>query len=145
MASGHTAGTVGHSVEIHFTVDDAGSADALVEALLSDRLVACGQRIGPVVSRYWWQGAIERAEEWLVLLKTRADLASRVIDAVVRLHPYETPEVVVVDIAGGAHGYLTWMADVTVGGSHKAPPSDSPTNGYRRPVRSGLSSDAGER
>lgn len=106
----------GSHVEIHFTVDDPGTADALVDAVLADRLVACGQRTGPVASRYWWRGSIERAEEWLVVLKTRADLATRVVDAIVGLHPYETPEVVVVDLAGGATGYLAWVTEVTADG-----------------------------
>ena len=78
----------------------------MVERLLADRLVACGQRVGPVVSRYWWQGALDRAEEWLVLLKTRAELATAVVDAVVAAHPYETPEVVVLDLVAATPG--TW-------------------------------------
>ena len=48
-------------------------ADAIVGSLLARHLVACGQRTGPVTSRYWWNGSLEQAEEWLVLLKTRRD------------------------------------------------------------------------
>ncbi len=103
------------SVEIRFTIDDPAGADRIVDALLSERLVACGQRLGPVVSRYWWQGARHEAEEWLVLLKTRTGLTSSVIDAVVALHPYDTPEVVAVAIAEGSPGYLGWIEDVTGG------------------------------
>lgn len=102
-------------VEIRFTIDDPGRADHIVDVLLSERLVACGQRIGPVVSRYWWQGARHEAEEWLVLLKTRTELTSRVIDAVVARHPYETPEVVAVAVVDGAAGYLGWIDEVTEG------------------------------
>jgi periplasmic divalent cation tolerance protein len=100
-------------VQIQFTLDDSRRADAIVGQLLADRLVACGQRLGPVVSRYWWDGAMERAEEWLVLLKTRADLAPAVIEAVVAAHPYDTPEVVALDVVGGAAGYLAWIDEVT--------------------------------
>jgi periplasmic divalent cation tolerance protein len=85
----------------------------MVDRLLNDRLVACGQRVGPVVSRYWWQGERTVSDEWLVLLKTRAELAPRVVEAVVAAHPYETPEVVVVGLVAGAPGYLAWIDEVT--------------------------------
>ena len=58
-------------VQVQFAIDDAEKADEIVAFLLDRHLVACGQRIGPMVSRYWWEGSLEQAEEWLVLLKTR--------------------------------------------------------------------------
>lgn len=103
---------MGH-VQIQFTIDDPERADAIVGSLLARRLVACGQRTGPVSSRYWWNGSLEQAEEWLVLLKTRSDLTSSVIAAVVADHPYDTPEVVALAIGAGAPGYLEWINDTT--------------------------------
>jgi periplasmic divalent cation tolerance protein len=100
-------------VQIQFSIDDPAAAEGIVAALLAERLVACGQTVGPVVSRYWWQGTVQQSEEWLVLLKTRADLGAAVIDAVVALHPYETPEVVVLPVSAGAPGYLRWIDEVT--------------------------------
>ena len=100
-------------VQIQFTIDDLGRADQIIEQLLARRMVACGQRTGPVVSRYWWQGSMERAEEWLVLLKTRSDLAAQVVDAVVDAHPYEKPEVLTLGVAGGAADYLAWVGHST--------------------------------
>lgn len=100
-------------MQVQFTIDDPDRADAIIEELLVARWVACGQRIGPVVSRYWWQGSLVRAEEWLVLLKTRADLEVPVIRAVVAAHPYQTPEVVGLGLQGGAPGYLAWIDQVT--------------------------------
>ncbi len=106
-------GSVTH-VEIRFTVDDPARADAIVGSLLAERIIACGQRVGPIVSRYWWSGSIERTDEWLVLLKTRSELATRVIDMIVERHPYDTPEVVALPIVAGHAGYLEWIDDVTV-------------------------------
>ena len=100
-------------VQIQFAIDDPAQADVIVESLLAQRLVACGQRTGPMVSRYRWKGSLERTEEWLVLLKTRAELAERVIEEIVRDHPYETPEVVTLAITQGAAGYLDWIGVVT--------------------------------
>ena len=100
-------------VQIQFAIDDLEVADSIVEMLLRDRLVACGQRTGPIVSRYWWNDSVEQSQEWLVLLKTRAELASAVIHSVVTHHPYATPEVITLPIAGGAAGYLAWIDSVT--------------------------------
>ena len=100
-------------VQVQFAIDDAGRADAIVEALLADHLIACGQRTGPIRSRYWWKGEREEADEWLVLMKTRADLAPTVVAEVTRLHPYETPEVITLDLVGGAPEYLAWIDEVT--------------------------------
>jgi periplasmic divalent cation tolerance protein len=100
-------------VQIQFAIDDAATADAIVEGLLQEHLVACGQRTGPISSHYWWKGALERSEEWLVLLKTRADLAAAVVEAIVEGHPYEIPEVVVLEVAGGSARYLEWVDSTT--------------------------------
>ena len=100
-------------VQIQFTIDDMARADTIVESLLAQRLVACGQRTGPIVSRYRWKGSLRQSEEWLVLLKTRSELAERVIEEIVEGHPYETPEVIAVAITHGSAGYLQWIAEST--------------------------------
>lgn len=104
----------GRCVQIQFAVDDPLRADAMVATLLARQLVACGQRTAPVVSHYRWKGELEQAEEWLVLLKTRAELADQVIEVIVKDHPYETPEVIVLPVIQGSSGYLDWIAEVTV-------------------------------
>jgi periplasmic divalent cation tolerance protein len=58
---------------------------------------------------------VESAEEWLVLVKTRADLAARVVERIVEEHPYEVPEVIVLPVIGGATPYLDWITEVTSG------------------------------
>ena len=100
-------------VQIQFSIDDVKAADAIIESLLMEHLVACGQRTGPFVSRYWWDGVLEQTTEWLVLLKTRAELAPTVVDSVVQRHPYELPEVITLAIAGGSPGYLSWIESAT--------------------------------
>ena len=100
-------------VQIQFAINDREIADSIIDMLLRNHLVACGQRTERIISRYWWEDSVEQAEEWLVLLKTQAELASAVIDAVVTHHPYETPEVITLPIAGGASGYFAWIDSVT--------------------------------
>jgi periplasmic divalent cation tolerance protein len=112
-AQAHTEGRDRTHVEIRFTVDDEARADEITGVLLAERLVACGQRIGPIRSRYWWSGTLERSDEWLVLLKTRSDLTDRVINRIVAQHPYETPEVVALPLVAGLAEYLGWIDRVT--------------------------------
>ncbi len=102
-------------VQVEFTIDDRAVGEAILDSLLADGLVACGQTMGPVVSRYWWDGSLQESEEWMVFLKTRTELSARVIDAIVAQHPYDTPEVVVLPIVDGARRYLEWIDDVTAG------------------------------
>lgn len=87
----------------------------MADSLLDARLAACVQIIGPVESRYWWQGNREIAGEWLCLVKTRTALLDRVIAAVRAAHSYDTPEVLAVPIIGGDPAYLAWLADEASG------------------------------
>jgi periplasmic divalent cation tolerance protein len=84
----------------------------VAETLLRARLAACVQVLGPMTSRYWWDGEIESAQELLVLAKTRGDLLVRVIDAVRSVHPYDVPEILATPVTGDA-AYLRWVTEET--------------------------------
>jgi periplasmic divalent cation tolerance protein len=96
--------------QVQFTVADRSTADAIAGELLERRLVACVQVVGPVTSRYRWQGALETSEEWLCLAKTTAARADDVVAAVRALHPYDVPEVLASPVTGLAD-YLAWIDD----------------------------------
>lgn len=89
------------------TSEEAGR---IASALLDARLAACVQVVGPIESRYWWEGRQESAQEWLCLAKTQRDLVDRVVAAVRAVHSYEVPEVVAVPIVAGDPAYLAWLA-----------------------------------
>ncbi len=95
--------------QIQFTIDDQQKADEIAVALLDRHLIACGQLLGPIVSRYWWKHEQEEASEWLVLLKTRTELSDAVVQVITEMHPYETPEVIVLPVIGGSETYLEWV------------------------------------
>jgi periplasmic divalent cation tolerance protein len=97
------------AIQVQFAIDDPDQALAIVDALLDRRLIACGQRVGPVTSRYRWQGRVEQAEEWLVLCKTTDDRLDDVVAAIVAAHPYELPEVIATPIADGLDAYVAWV------------------------------------
>lgn len=97
-------------------------ADRLAEALVQDRLAACVNIVGPVRSRYWWDGAIQNEEEALLIIKTRDDLVDRLMQRLKELHPYDVPEFLAIPIDSGFPPYLQWVAtEANPGGHHDAP------------------------
>ena len=95
------------------TCPDAATAARIAAALVDERLAACVNVLPGVESVYRWEGRVERASEVLLLIKSTRDRLQALTARVVELHPYELPELVAVDIAGGLPGYLAWIADAT--------------------------------
>jgi periplasmic divalent cation tolerance protein len=62
-----------------------------------------------MISHYWWQGAVERGEEVVMIIKTRASLAESVGTAVKEMHSYTTPAILVIPIESIDKGYLAWL------------------------------------
>jgi periplasmic divalent cation tolerance protein len=109
------------AVHVQFTIDDEAARDAIVDDLLRRRLVACAQTLGPLTSRYWWDGEISEAREWLVVCKTVPSRVDVVIEAIRVGHPYDVPEITVSEVTGGLAAYLDWVTTET----GEAPPSPS--------------------
>ena len=94
----------------------AGSEDEgarIGRTLVDERLCACVNVVGPIRSIYRWEGAVEDAQEWLLVMKARAaDFAA--IEARVRgLHSYEVPEVLALPVYGSGAAYLAWLDGAT--------------------------------
>ena len=92
------------------TAPDMKTARRLARAALEARLIACANLLPKVESHYWWQGKIERSEEILMVLKTTTRRLGALEKLVVAKHPYDTPEFVVIAVAGGNKRYLDWLA-----------------------------------
>ena len=98
------------------TCPDADTAHRIAEALVEARLAACVQVLPGASSIYRWEGRIERADEVLLMAKTVRARLDALTARVVALHPYELPEVIAVDVAGGLPAYLDWIARETAPG-----------------------------
>jgi periplasmic divalent cation tolerance protein len=66
-----------------------------------------------MISHYWWQGAVERGEEAVMIIKTRSSLAERVSAAVKEMHSYATPAILVLSLESVDKGYLDWLMTET--------------------------------
>lgn len=94
------------------TAKDKQEAEAISQKLLKEHLIACANIVSPVTSFFHWLGKVERAEECLIIMKSRADLFGQVSDHVKGLHSYEVPEVLALPIVEGSKAYLDWLSVV---------------------------------
>jgi uncharacterized protein involved in tolerance to divalent cations len=101
-------------VTVFTTTASQAEAETIAEALLAEELAACVQ-ISEIRSRYVWKAALQREDEHLLLIKTRAVLFEIVRARIRSMHSYETPEIVALPIVAADADYLSWMAGVTRG------------------------------
>ena len=99
---------------ILITVHDRKVADTLSEGLVSRKLAACVNIVPGVSSVYWWEGKLERAEELLLIGKTRLGLVPEITEYVKQNHPYTTPEILSLTIEEGSPLYLHWLGANTL-------------------------------
>jgi periplasmic divalent cation tolerance protein len=95
------------------TAGSEQEAHKIAHSLVERRLAACVNILPRVQSIYRWKGEIESAQEWLLLIKTRADKFPAVRDAIGELHSYEVPECIVLEIEDGSLPYLQWLEKAT--------------------------------
>ncbi|MBX9297025.1 divalent-cation tolerance protein CutA [Chromobacterium vaccinii] len=93
---------------------DEETAERVATTLVAEQLAACVNILGPCRSVYRWQGAVERAEEIPLLIKTRVDAYPQLEARLAALHPYEVPEIVALPVAQGLPSYLTWVSNSVV-------------------------------
>lgn len=100
-------------IQITVAVNSEESAHTIAEVLVEKRLAASCWVSGPITSRYWWKGAVEKAQEWVCTAKTRADLYSEVEHAIKGMHPYEEPGILAIPVEAGSQTYFEWIARET--------------------------------
>ncbi|MDB6037320.1 MAG: cutA [Verrucomicrobiales bacterium] len=91
------------------TVPDVDLAREIVRGALKARLAACGNILRGVESHYWWQGKLEQATEVLILFKTMNSAVQQLEAHITAAHPYETPEIITIDLTTGTPKYLDWI------------------------------------
>lgn len=93
------------------TCSSEEEATSAVRQLLEERLIACGTLIPGSKSLYHWKGAVEEATEVMVFLKTDHECVARCMARLAELHPYEVPEIVVLDTEKISAPYAAWLKD----------------------------------
>jgi periplasmic divalent cation tolerance protein len=105
------------AVFVYTTYPSIVEAEAAGRALVERRLCACVNILPGMVSLYWWQGAVERGDEVVMIIKTRATLTDAVGAAVKQMHSYATPAILVLPIEHVDPDYHAWvLAETNAGG-----------------------------
>jgi len=97
---------------VFMTAPDEATAVALTRAVVDEQLAACGNVMPTVRSIYRWQGEVNDDAEAMVIFKTTQAGVEALQARLVQLHPYDCPEVLVVNADGGHEDYLAWVHSV---------------------------------
>jgi periplasmic divalent cation tolerance protein len=100
-------------MQIQVVHSDRDALDGIITDLVEERLIACGQVIGPISSTFFWEGSVQNADEWLALLKTSEGVVPDLVAHLAELHSYDLPEILVTEVAGGYMPYLDWVVEQT--------------------------------
>lgn len=92
------------------TAPDLKVARRLARAALEPRLAACVNILPKIESHYWWQGKLAQSSELLLIFKTTRARAPRLRDAILKAHPYDTAEFILLPIHSGSKRYLDWIS-----------------------------------
>jgi periplasmic divalent cation tolerance protein len=93
------------------TAGSESEARKIAQTLVERRLAACVNIIPRIQSVYRWQGKVEQAEEFLLLIKTVKGREEQVHAAICELHSYDLPECIAIPIVSGDADYLNWLSD----------------------------------
>jgi periplasmic divalent cation tolerance protein len=100
---------VERAVFVYTTYPSLVEAERAGRSLVERRLCACVNILPAMVSYYWWQGAVERGDEVVMIIKTRSALAEAVRMAVKEMHSYTTPAVLVIPVESVDPDYQAWI------------------------------------
>jgi periplasmic divalent cation tolerance protein len=101
------------AVLVYTTYPSIVEAEQAGRTLVERRLCACVNILPGMISHYWWQGALERGEEVVMIIKTRASLVERVSATVKEMHSYTTPSILVILLDSADKPYLDWLMTET--------------------------------
>lgn len=101
-------------IVIFITAKDKKQAGQIAEKLVAEKLVACANIVtGGVQSIFRWEGKVDRAQEVLLILKSRRRNFSAIVKKVKALHSYDVPEIIALPIIDGNKDYLKWITEST--------------------------------
>jgi periplasmic divalent cation tolerance protein len=97
------------AVLIYSTFPSPQAAEEAGSRLVEGGLAACVNIIAGMTSIYRWKGSLHRDSETVMVIKTRASLATRVIAETRALHPYDNPALIVLPVEGGSEDFIDWI------------------------------------
>ena len=97
------------------TTSSIEEAKKVAHYLVENKFAACANIVPKIISIYSWKEDICEDEEFLLLIKTKKSDFDRVKQAIIELHSYELPEIIMLPIIEGHKDYLDWIKESTTG------------------------------
>jgi periplasmic divalent cation tolerance protein len=97
------------NILVFMTAASEDEARTIAQLLLKKHLIACANILGTVESKFWWQGKIDTAKEYYVIMKSDEKLFKKLAETVRKVHSYDIPEILAVPILKGWQPYLEWL------------------------------------
>ncbi|MGL1862216.1 MAG: divalent-cation tolerance protein CutA [Pseudodesulfovibrio sp.] len=101
---------------IYITCETTEEAENIGAIIVERRLAACVNILSGMQSMYWWEGKVEKADEIVLIAKTRTSLVDELTEAVTAMHSYDVPCVVAMPLIGGNPQFLSWIREETKDG-----------------------------
>ena len=98
-------------VELSTTVESAEQAEAISQQIVTERLAACVQITGPIQSVYRWKGEVCNSSEYRCTMKTTQQMVDALMDRLKAIHPYDVPELLVVQVLRCSPEYEKWLCE----------------------------------
>jgi periplasmic divalent cation tolerance protein len=100
-------------MKVVLTTSEPKDAPILIQRMLEERLVGCGNIINGVQSMYWWKGAIQNESESLIIMETTEEICSKAINRLAEIHPYDVPKIVALETSSALEAYKNWLQEET--------------------------------
>ncbi|MDD5529692.1 MAG: divalent-cation tolerance protein CutA [bacterium] len=100
-------------IQVVTTIDNKKKAMEITKTVVSKRLCACAQIVGPIISNYRWKNKLTTSKEWLCIMKTKKSLYTQLEAEIKKLHTYTVPEIIATPIIAGNKTYLEWIGKET--------------------------------
>ncbi|MFZ5801426.1 MAG: divalent-cation tolerance protein CutA [Candidatus Omnitrophota bacterium] len=97
------------NIVVLITASSYEEAEKIASRLVSQKLAACVNIVDNVESLFWWKGKVDRAEEVLLIIKSKQAVFKRIVSEVKKLHRYEVPEIIALPIIVGDEKYMRWL------------------------------------
>ena len=95
------------------TCAESAQAEGLARGAVEAGLVACVNVLPGIRSIYRWHGQVHEDSEVLLIMKTTQPAYPELEAFLLEQHPYETPEVLALQVAGVEDSYLAWLTGET--------------------------------
>ena len=91
------------------SVPQSKLAEKIARGLVKNKLAACVTEIPQTTSHYYWEGKLEKTQEVVLLIKTKAGLLPKLMRFIKEKHGAKVPEIISLPIMEGDQAYLEWL------------------------------------